>query len=54
LTLNLRFDSLEARHLGVEGHVCEVQLTSKGFVNLLVCTLYTDQKLSSPSVPDGA
>jgi hypothetical protein len=38
LTLNIRFDSLEARHLGVEGHVCEVQLASKGFVNLLVCT----------------
>lgn len=36
MILNIRFDSLEARHLGIEGHVCEVQLTSKGFVNLLV------------------
>ena len=36
VVINLRIDSEEARTLGVEGLVCEVQLTLRAFVNILV------------------
>jgi hypothetical protein len=32
--LNLRFDTGDARLLGVDGHVCELQLTTRGFAAL--------------------
>ena len=31
VVLNLVFDTADARRLGIEGHVCELQLTTRGF-----------------------
>jgi hypothetical protein len=36
VVINLRIDSEETRALGVEGLVCEVQLTLRAFVDILV------------------
>jgi hypothetical protein len=33
VVLHLVFDTMEARRLGIEGHVCELQLTTRGFAN---------------------
>ncbi len=32
VVVNLRFDCAETRRLGVEGHVCELQLALRAFV----------------------
>jgi hypothetical protein len=31
VVVNLLFDTAEARQLGIEGHVCELQLITRGF-----------------------
>ncbi len=33
MVVNLMFDTTEARRLGIEGHLCELQLTTRGFAD---------------------
>ena len=35
--VNLRFDNPDTRRLGLEGHVCELQLLLQQFAELQVC-----------------
>ncbi len=33
MVLNLVFDTTETRRMGIEGHVCKLQLTTRGFAD---------------------
>lgn len=39
VTVNLCFETAEARALGLEGHVCEVQIVPRAFADLVVSFL---------------
>lgn len=39
VVLNIMLDSTHCRSIGVDGHVCELQLTTRGFVESMVRAL---------------
>ena len=45
VVLSLRIDSEETRRLGVDAHVCELQLTLRRFAELLVRLNVQEQRL---------
>ena len=50
--LNLRLLSAQARELGVEAHVCEVQLILRPYAELKVCGLRALLLLHADSLPE--
>ncbi len=50
VVVNLVFDTTEVRRLGIEGHVCELQLTTRGFADRAQVQIRPAQMATIPAL----